>query len=68
MNANAICSSLANVKQVLTMASAVFIFDLVITPANMLGIVLTLLGGAWYASVEYREKAKKKSLIALTTL
>ncbi|PVF96921.1 TPT-domain-containing protein [Serendipita vermifera] len=58
----------ANVKQVLTMASAVVIFDLVITPANLLGIVLTLLGGAWYALVEYREKAKKKSLIALTSL
>ena len=47
---------LANVKQVLTVLCAVIIFDLTITPTNGLGILLTLIGGALYAAVEYREK------------
>ncbi|KII91715.1 hypothetical protein PLICRDRAFT_105382 [Plicaturopsis crispa FD-325 SS-3] len=47
----------ANVKQVLTILLAVVIFDLTITSTNALGILLTLLGGAWYACVEYSEKA-----------
>ncbi|THH14929.1 hypothetical protein EW146_g5471 [Bondarzewia mesenterica] len=47
----------ANVKQVLTVLCAVSMFQLTITPANAWGISLTLLGGAWYAAVEYREKA-----------
>ncbi|KIM27912.1 hypothetical protein M408DRAFT_16507 [Serendipita vermifera MAFF 305830] len=58
----------ANVKQVLTVLLAVFIFNLVITPMNMVGIVLTLGGGAWYAAVEYKEKAKKRSLESLTSV
>ena len=43
-------------KQVLTILCAVTIFDLTISPANGLGIVLTLIGGAMYAAVELREK------------
>lgn len=58
----------ANVKQVLTMLLAVFIFDLIITPMNMLGIVLTLMGGAWYAAVEYADKKKRGALSALTSI
>ena len=50
----------ANVKQVLTIMFAVSLFHLTITPVNALGIVLTLLGGAWYASVEYREKQMRQ--------
>ena len=46
----------ANVKQVLTVLFAVILFDLTITPANGLGILLTLAGGALYATVEYHEK------------
>ncbi|KAF9045472.1 triose-phosphate transporter family-domain-containing protein [Panaeolus papilionaceus] len=46
----------ANVKQVLTILCAVSIFDLTITPANGLGIVLTLLGGVTYAYVEISER------------
>ncbi|KAH9474627.1 putative sugar phosphate/phosphate translocator At1g12500 [Psilocybe cubensis] len=46
----------ANVKQVLTVLSAVVLFDLTITPANGLGILLTLIGGALYAAVELKEK------------
>jgi hypothetical protein len=45
-----------NVKQVLTILSAMAIFDLTITHLNALGIVLTLCGGAWYAVVDYQEK------------
>ncbi|KAH8106426.1 TPT-domain-containing protein [Phellopilus nigrolimitatus] len=51
----------ANVKQVLTILFAVFMFDLTITPVNALGILLTLIGGAWYASVEYREKQRPRT-------
>jgi len=46
----------ANVKQVLTVLCAVIVFDLTITPANGLGILLTLVGGGLYAAVEYHEK------------
>lgn len=45
-----------NVKQVLTILFAVTIFDLTITKTNAFGILLTLIGGAWYAAVDYREK------------
>lgn len=51
----------ANVKQVLTILCAVVIFDLTITPANGVGIVLTLIGGAVYAAVELKEKEEKRS-------
>lgn len=54
---------IANVKQVLTVLSAVVLFDLTITPANGLGILLTLIGGALYATVELREKKETKSRI-----
>ena len=43
-------------KQVLTILLAVLIFDLTITPANGIGVVLTILGGAGYAFVEHGEK------------
>ncbi|OSD00468.1 TPT-domain-containing protein [Trametes coccinea BRFM310] len=50
----------ANVKQVLTIVLAVAVFDLTITPTNALGIMITLLGGAWYAAVEYSEKTSSR--------
>jgi len=46
----------ANVKQVLSIVLAVVIFSLSISGMNALGIILTLVGGGWYANVEYREK------------
>ncbi|KAG9307963.1 triose-phosphate transporter family-domain-containing protein [Chiua virens] len=46
----------ANVKQVLSIFLAVVIFDLSISGMNALGILLTLVGGAWYARVQYQEK------------
>ena len=67
-------------KQVLTIALAVFLFDLQIAPTNAIGIVLTLIGGvsivsailrrvqadsqAWYGYVEYTEKKKKSMKLA----
>ncbi|KAJ3806270.1 TPT-domain-containing protein [Lentinula lateritia] len=50
----------ANVKQVLTILCAVMMFHLNITTLNSLGILLTLLGGAWYARVEYMEKQEQQ--------
>ncbi|KAF7343409.1 TPT domain-containing protein [Mycena venus] len=49
----------ANVKQVLTIVCAVIIFNLTITTLNAVGIVLTLVGGAWYAWIELIEKKKQ---------
>ncbi|KIY49866.1 TPT-domain-containing protein, partial [Fistulina hepatica ATCC 64428] len=46
----------ANVKQALTILVAVAIFNLTITVTNGFGILLTLVGGAWYAKVEYQER------------
>ncbi|KAJ6463922.1 triose-phosphate transporter family-domain-containing protein [Mycena sanguinolenta] len=48
----------ANVKQVLTIVFAVMIFNITITTLNAVGIVLTLVGGAWYAWIELLEKQK----------
>ncbi|GBE83559.1 TPT-domain-containing protein [Sparassis crispa] len=49
----------ANIKQVLTILCAVLIFNLTITATNATGILITLVGGAWYAWVEYEEKAQR---------
>ena len=50
------------------MLLAVLIFDLVITATNMIGILLTIGGGAWYASVEYAEKKQRASITRMTSL
>ncbi|GAA5997930.1 uncharacterized protein JCM10292_006916 [Rhodotorula paludigena] len=49
----------ANVKQVLTIVLAVLIFNVSLNPTNLLGITLTLAGGAWYARVELQEKTAR---------
>lgn len=49
----------ANIKQVLTVLFAVFMFDLNITSTNGAGILFTLVGGAWYGYVDYQEKRKR---------
>ncbi|KAI0037077.1 TPT-domain-containing protein, partial [Vararia minispora EC-137] len=46
----------SNVKQVLTILCAVSLFELSLSYANVTGILLTLVGGAWYAAVEQAEK------------
>lgn len=50
----------ANCKQVMTIGIAVVLFNLHINFTNALGIVLTLIGGAWYGYVEYTDKAKQR--------
>ncbi|XP_006455213.1 hypothetical protein AGABI2DRAFT_75689 [Agaricus bisporus var. bisporus H97] len=47
----------ANVKQVLTIITSVGLFSLTITGMNCIGIFLTLLGGVWYAKVDYEEES-----------
>ncbi|KAF9433176.1 UAA transporter [Entomortierella beljakovae] len=46
----------ANVKQVLSIVIAVTVFHTTIGFLNGIGIIVTLLGGAVYSYVEYREK------------
>ena len=47
----------ANVKQVLTVVLAVVIWSVPIGAMNACGIVVTILGGAWYGRVELMSKA-----------
>jgi drug/metabolite transporter (DMT)-like permease len=47
----------ANIKQILTILTSVIFFELQMGWLNMVGIFLTLLGGAWYAKVELEAKA-----------
>ncbi|KAG8969719.1 UAA transporter [Tulasnella sp. 425] len=53
----------ANVKQVLTVLLAMYMFHLTITPANSIGIALTLAGGAWYGALEYAEKKNRLRMV-----
>ncbi|GAA5958246.1 hypothetical protein JCM21900_000161 [Sporobolomyces salmonicolor] len=57
----------ANVKQVLTIVLAVLIFNVALNPTNLLGISLTLAGGAWYARVELQEKTARAAAAASTS-
>ena len=52
---------IANIKQVLTILFAVFMFELNITTTNAAGILFTLAGGAWYGYVGYEEKRRTSS-------
>ncbi|WWD17623.1 hypothetical protein CI109_102064 [Kwoniella shandongensis] len=56
----------ANCKQVLTIALSVVLFNYNISPTNAIGILLTLIGGAWYGYVEYQEKKKKTKVLDRT--
>lgn len=48
----------ANVKQVLIIVLAIIVFSTPITASNTAGIIITIVGGALYTMVEYREKNK----------
>ncbi|CAL8575140.1 hypothetical protein XPA_001082 [Xanthoria parietina] len=50
----------ANIKQVLTVVLSVAIWHIPVVAMNACGIVLTILGGAWYGRVELVGKTKKK--------
>ena len=47
----------ANVKQVLSIMIAIVAFKLYVTFLNGLGILITLIGGMWYAKIEFADKA-----------
>lgn len=49
----------ANVKQILTIVLSVAFWGLQVTSVNVVGIAVTLMGGAWYAVVELEGKKKK---------
>ncbi|KAK9446965.1 triose-phosphate transporter family-domain-containing protein [Limtongia smithiae] len=51
----------ANVKQILTIVLAIIFFHLAVTPMNAIGIILTLVGGAWYAKVELENKSRSQA-------
>lgn len=48
----------ANIKQVMTIVLAIIFFNLEINLTNTFGIILTLVGGAWYAKLELDRKTK----------
>ncbi|GAA5806183.1 hypothetical protein HPULCUR_011713 [Helicostylum pulchrum] len=52
-----------NVKQVLSIILSILIFDYAINSTNAFGILLTLLGGAWYGSVELSIKRNAAQLL-----
>ncbi|KAI8888952.1 TPT-domain-containing protein [Backusella circina FSU 941] len=52
-----------NVKQVLSIILAVVIFNLNINKTNAFGIILTLVGGAWYGYAEMSQKLKAPNVL-----
>lgn len=56
-----------NVKQVLSIILSIVIFDYAINSTNAFGILLTLLGGAWYGSVELSLKKNTAAAQVLPT-
>ncbi|KAF3920836.1 hypothetical protein ABW21_db0200803 [Orbilia brochopaga] len=52
----------ANVKQILTIVISFAFYDLRVTWLNSIGIMLTLLGGAWYAKVELEAKQNRGTI------
>lgn len=51
----------ANVKQVITILLAIVFFSVNVNFTNSVGIILTLIGGGWYAKVELDRKNKTKT-------
>ncbi|KAJ3335915.1 UAA transporter [Gonapodya sp. JEL0774] len=52
----------ANVKQALSIVLSVWLFNLAVNGTNIIGILITLAGGAWYTQVEYTERQAAQSL------
>lgn len=62
-NTSALTMTVAgNVKQVMTIILSILFFNLTINLTNSFGIALTLLGGAWYAKIEFDRKQNHKAL------
>ncbi|KAG9042255.1 UAA transporter [Tulasnella sp. UAMH 9824] len=53
----------ANLKQVVTILLAMYMFHPTITPADTIGIALTLAGGAWYGALDYEEKKNRLRMV-----
>lgn len=51
----------ANVKQCLTVALGIMLFDVRVSVLNGVGILVALLGAAWYSKVELESKGKSKT-------
>lgn len=51
-----------NVKQILTIVLSVGFWGLQVTGLNVVGIAVTLAGGAWYAAVEMDGKRRKEKV------
>lgn len=49
----------ANVKQVMTIVLAILFFHLNVNATNSFGIILTLVGGSWYAKLELDRKQQR---------
>lgn len=66
-NTSALTMTVAgNVKQVMTIILSILFFNLVVNFTNSVGIILTLLGGAWYAKVEFDRKQESQSSVKLS--
>lgn len=48
-----------NVKQCLTIALGILIFDVNVSALNGVGMAITLAGAAWYSFVELRGRGKR---------
>lgn len=55
----------ANVKQVLTIVLAVVLFNLTINGVNLIGISLTIIGGAYYSYVEFNSRKAPAAGVSL---
>eukprot|EP00002_Diphylleia_rotans_P022651 TRINITY_DN443_c0_g2_i2.p1 TRINITY_DN443_c0_g2~~TRINITY_DN443_c0_g2_i2.p1 ORF type:complete len:416 (-),score=96.21 TRINITY_DN443_c0_g2_i2:604-1851(-) len=51
-----------NVKHVATIVLSVIFFDASMTPLKALGTIVTVIGGAWYSSIEYHESQMRKKV------
>jgi len=49
-----------NVKQCLSVAAGVWVFRFEVGVLNAVGIVVALMGGAWYTWIEIGEKVKER--------
>jgi drug/metabolite transporter (DMT)-like permease len=58
----------ANVKQILTIVLSIMFWGLAVSWLNGIGIILTLVGGAWYAKVELENKQAQTANISVAPL
>lgn len=59
-----ICLDSSSRKSTSNLTNAIFSHQLSVTMTNLIGISLTLGGGAWYAQVEFAQKQQKAAQAA----